>query len=289
MPVIGLTEIGLIDSGLVATLERSPGRHGQHDPAAVQPAAGAAASAAATGSHALLLCDLDQLAAHNAHQRLDRGDLLGRLGGDELLVVLQDVGSLDVAIEVAEKIRRAVHEPIAGSGSGERALIPSLSIGVTLLADQEELDSALARADASTFAAKANGGNQVFVMPAGPGVGLQLRGRAQPHQAGAAEAEVDRRWRRLNPAEGRHTAAATAGGGTELGWQGAGQGQLQQQHSDRRGPGGAARCRNPPQPGPCRARAQWEGVGHRHHLGDGPGKRQRNAARRRSNGPATDH
>ncbi len=135
---------------------------------------------------ALLLCDLDQLAALNAQQGRDRGDLLlqttamrvrsstrdgdllGRLGGDELLVVLQDVGSLDVAIEVAEKIRRAVHEPIAGSGSGERALIPSLSIGVTLLADQEELDSALARADAATFAAKASGGNQVIVMPAGP-------------------------------------------------------------------------------------------------------------------------
>ena len=135
---------------------------------------------------ALLLCDLDQLAALNAQQGRDRGDLLlqttamrvrsstrdgdllGRLGGDELLVVLQDVGSLDVAIEVAEKIRRAVHEPIAGSGSGERALIPSLSIGVTLLADQEELDSALARADAATFAAKARGGNQVIVMPAGP-------------------------------------------------------------------------------------------------------------------------
>jgi hypothetical protein len=39
---------------------------------------------------------------------------------------------------------------------------------VTLLAEQEDLDAALARADAATFAAKASGGNQVIVMPAGP-------------------------------------------------------------------------------------------------------------------------
>ena len=133
----------------------------------------------------LLLCDIDQLSALNVRLGRDRGDrvlratarrlqgsiregdFVVRFGGDELLVVLGAVHQLERAIEVAERIRQATHAPIR-LGEVEPPVLPSLSIGLTLLRDDEELDAALLRADMATHAAKAGGGNQVIVMPAMP-------------------------------------------------------------------------------------------------------------------------
>lgn len=131
----------------------------------------------------LLMCDLDQLNTLNERHGREHGDLVleatarrlrtstrsadlvGRLGGDELLVVLQEVHQFERAIDVAERIRQATHAPIPCPGI-EAAVLPSLSIGLTLLRDDEDLDAALLRADMATHAAKASGGNQVIVMPA---------------------------------------------------------------------------------------------------------------------------
>lgn len=130
---------------------------------------------------ALLLCDLDQMQLINQRHGQEQGDrmlqtvasrlrpltrendVVGRLGGDELLVVLRGVEQLEVALNVAEKIREAIHAPIEGLDGAAAPFVPSLSIGVTLLRDGDDLDGALARADAAVHAAKACGGNQVVV------------------------------------------------------------------------------------------------------------------------------
>ncbi len=86
------------------------------------------------------------------------GDTVGRLGGDEILVLLNGVHDLDEVVAIAEKIRRRVDEPIHFSGQSVRA---TLSIGVTLADPGESVYSMMARADVAMYAAKRAGRNTV--------------------------------------------------------------------------------------------------------------------------------
>lgn len=85
-------------------------------------------------------------------------DLVARIGGDELLVVLVGVHDLDQAVEVAEKLRASVSRPLAVDGA---ALVPSLSIGVALALPGDGPEVLLARADAAMYAAKRAGRDRV--------------------------------------------------------------------------------------------------------------------------------
>lgn len=89
-------------------------------------------------------------------------DFAARIGGDELLVVLTGVHSLDEAVAIAEKIRSAASEPIAFQG-GVR-ITPSLSIGVTLARLDETTDTLLERADNAMYEAKHRGRDQVIAI-----------------------------------------------------------------------------------------------------------------------------
>ncbi|MCE9657883.1 MAG: GGDEF domain-containing protein [Burkholderiales bacterium] len=91
-----------------------------------------------------------------------RGEtILARYGGEEF-VVLAPVSDLPVARRVAERMRQALEE------TDWRQLVPGLvkvtaSLGVTLLASDESLEHALARADEALYRAKDGGRNQVQV------------------------------------------------------------------------------------------------------------------------------
>ena len=88
-------------------------------------------------------------------------DILGRWGGEEFIVLLPSA-SLDQAISVSERIRRAVENAAFSLGS-DIDLRLTASAGVTHARESETLDGFIRRADLALYAAKENGRNRVFV------------------------------------------------------------------------------------------------------------------------------
>jgi diguanylate cyclase (GGDEF)-like protein len=88
-------------------------------------------------------------------------DLLGRYGGEELVVALPDC-DLARATDTAERLRAAVlHQPPSDGMDSGPPPWATISIGVVAWRPDESIDTALARADAAMYAAKAAGRNCV--------------------------------------------------------------------------------------------------------------------------------
>ncbi|WP_158423489.1 diguanylate cyclase domain-containing protein [Mycobacterium sp. EPa45] len=85
-------------------------------------------------------------------------DTVGRIGGDEILVLLPGVGSTKDAVEVGERIRGLAAEPIHQFGL---TINTSLSIGATSSVPGEPSAAVSARADAAMYQAKQAGRNAV--------------------------------------------------------------------------------------------------------------------------------
>ena len=132
---------------------------------------------------AVLFCDLDdfkgindrwghrcgdevlrQVAQRLRHQ-LRSTDLAARIGGDELLVVIDGVSGLDDAMSLADALRLAVAQPLE-LPDGRGSTVPTLSIGVTLARPHELTAELIERADAAMYLAKRNGRNQVVAIAA---------------------------------------------------------------------------------------------------------------------------
>lgn len=132
------------------------------------------------GASAVLFCDVDRFKSINdlqGHAAGDQtlqvlaeriracvrsGDICARMGGDELLVILDGIHELRQASDIAEKTRAAAEQPIPlGSTSHVTA---TLSIGVALAASGESFDEVMARADAAMYEAKQKGRNQVVLV-----------------------------------------------------------------------------------------------------------------------------
>lgn len=126
---------------------------------------------------AILFCDVDRFKAINdrfGHAVGDQvlkvlaarmgecvraGDLIARVGGDEMLIVLDGVHGLGDAVEIAEKIRLAASVPIEVADVQVEA---SVSIGVTITSEGESVDDLIARADEAMYEAKRGGSNRVI-------------------------------------------------------------------------------------------------------------------------------
>jgi diguanylate cyclase (GGDEF)-like protein/PAS domain S-box-containing protein len=89
-------------------------------------------------------------------------DYAARIGGDELLIVLNGVHDLDEAVTVAEKIRSIVAEPIAFE-HGVR-ISATLSVGVTIVHVGESTDTLIERADNAMYEAKRSGRDQIVAV-----------------------------------------------------------------------------------------------------------------------------
>lgn len=82
------------------------------------------------------------------------GDTACRLSGDEFAILLEEVGDVEYALEVADRILQRVAEPV---DIGREVSITT-SIGIVMVDDKvDDADDVLARADVAMYAAKAAG------------------------------------------------------------------------------------------------------------------------------------
>ena len=84
-------------------------------------------------------------------ESIRQGDTVGRMGGDEMVVLLPGVHSLDEVARIAEKIRCRAAEPIPYDGTNIQA---TLSIGATVSTPGESANAVMARADEAMYQAK---------------------------------------------------------------------------------------------------------------------------------------
>jgi diguanylate cyclase (GGDEF)-like protein len=151
---------------------------------------------AAGRSGAVLIADLDLFKAINdRHGHLVGDEILravaatlgeavpphaqlGRLGGEEFIVLLPHTG-LDEALEIAERARRAVAALDASRWLPDRGV--TISIGVTVCLAKDTLSATLRRADEALYDAKAGGRN--CVRANAPGVPGGRRETAAPAAA----------------------------------------------------------------------------------------------------------
>jgi diguanylate cyclase (GGDEF)-like protein/PAS domain S-box-containing protein len=89
-------------------------------------------------------------------------DFAARIGGDEFLILLLGVHSIDDATDVAEKIKDVASQRVdVARGVG---ICPQFSIGVTLLRAGETSDDLIGRADSAMYMAKKAGRNRIVAV-----------------------------------------------------------------------------------------------------------------------------
>ncbi len=98
--------------------------------------------------------------ANTATRNMRAADVIGRLGGEEFAAILP--GGVDATASVAHRVRAAFE--VAAKHIGGQALGATVSIGaVSTRAEDDEIASLLARADAALYRAKTHGRNRVVV------------------------------------------------------------------------------------------------------------------------------
>lgn len=86
------------------------------------------------------------------------GDVVGRIGGDEFLMICTDVADATGALVLGERIASAVSEPLVIDG---RTLYPRASVGVAHVGTRDvDAEQLIAEADAAMYTSKAAGGGQ---------------------------------------------------------------------------------------------------------------------------------
>jgi two-component system cell cycle response regulator len=104
--------------------------------------------------------------ADRATRQVRSVDLVGRLGGEEFVVVMPET-SLAGAVVVAERLRAAVaEEPFILQGTGDKLLV-TVSVGIAMTGEgnDDTLENLLKRADDALYAAKNAGRNRTITFP----------------------------------------------------------------------------------------------------------------------------
>jgi len=99
--------------------------------------------------------------AERLHTMLRPGDTIARPGGDEFIIVLDDLATARDAKIIAEKMLATITKPIRAAGT---ELVVSASIGIALAPDDGTItDDLLRNADAAMYVAKNRGGDTIEV------------------------------------------------------------------------------------------------------------------------------
>ena len=108
--------------------------------------------------------------AQGTSSTLRTQDSIGRLGGDEFLIVLEDVASASLADEIARRISDSVN-PLVVEQDGGRAIELSSSVGVAWTGEAMSADELMERADRALLDAKRDGRGRVRSEPTDRGDG----------------------------------------------------------------------------------------------------------------------
>ncbi len=101
-----------------------------------------------------------QVIARRVRHAARANDLVGRLGGDELVLVADPIDGVDDVAALARRVIEAVDKPI----SGRVTLTPTISIGVAMgVAIDTTPGGLLHDADLAVYEAKAAGGNRIEI------------------------------------------------------------------------------------------------------------------------------
>jgi diguanylate cyclase (GGDEF)-like protein len=101
-----------------------------------------------------------QRIAESGRAALRRGDLFGRIGGEEFAAVFPGCAP-DMAMQVAERLEREIQQ--LSFSHDNRTFGITVSQGLTSLTPEDEsLDSLFARADAAMYTAKRQGKNRII-------------------------------------------------------------------------------------------------------------------------------
>jgi diguanylate cyclase (GGDEF)-like protein len=129
-------------------------------------------------THALIFVDVDRFKSINdslGHVTGDeflvvigdrmkgvvRGDdLVARFGGDEFVVLLEDIAGVDEAVIAARRICTAVEQPMVLPNGYE--MVATVSVGIALTEPGKTADDVLRDADVAMYEAKARGGGGIY-------------------------------------------------------------------------------------------------------------------------------
>ncbi|GIU85034.1 MAG: hypothetical protein KatS3mg008_1809 [Acidimicrobiales bacterium] len=92
---------------------------------------------------------------------VDDPEWTGRLGGDRFVVVLRDISDVDDAIRAGESLLGLLNGPVR---AGTRQVPVSVSGGLALWQDGQDVEQVLSDADAAVGAAKEQGGGRLVLM-----------------------------------------------------------------------------------------------------------------------------
>ncbi|HNO15484.1 MAG TPA: GGDEF domain-containing protein, partial [Actinomycetota bacterium] len=92
--------------------------------------------------------------ARRIRGQIRTNDVLARFGGDEFVLVLPAIHSVDDAERIAQNLHSAVEVPITAD---DRQIAVTFSIGVAVVRPGEDPDVAMRQADAALYRAKREG------------------------------------------------------------------------------------------------------------------------------------
>jgi len=101
-----------------------------------------------------------QYTARNLTEHLRSTDVCGRWGGEEFLALLYDV-NLKTLSQVAEKLRAMIAN--SSIAVGETRISVTVSIGASLVRDEDTMDTLVERADHLMYQSKQGGRNRVTI------------------------------------------------------------------------------------------------------------------------------
>jgi diguanylate cyclase (GGDEF)-like protein/PAS domain S-box-containing protein len=136
--------------------------------------------------------DLLVAIAERLTARLDDGDLLARVSGDEFVLVLAEVSSAQAAAAAGQGLLDAIREYPFNVGLGN--VHSSLSIGISVSRPDADIDTLLREADLALFAAKSQGRARVRIFDSAMRERADLRRRVSESLSEALEQDKIHAW-----------------------------------------------------------------------------------------------